>query len=455
MSKTESTADQRAWLPSVVCWVAIALFAASLQLPALRMQGRGQWVGDLGLQCAFLSLAEFPCWVPNALLIAAPFVAMFAGKAARKVLGLVLGITTLTALRVCIPQVAIQDPSRQGLLPGFWLWAAALATATAGLLLGGFSPVRTSAPGPSSPKVSSRSGTRMRGAARLCWLAFAIVVVANFVNVGSFLYRFFPQGLSHAFSVLALEVLIPALLAMAPLACIYAHPRTQRLFALALGFLGLLPFLSIGRPDDQPLVAMAPRLAAQPGDQSLEVLLPLLVWYLSIALAVAGLLVSAGLMKRSRNARAGLAESPSGELLDHEADTPDVSRAVGNPPLGAALCWLALAHYYGLGSLASPVEWMIGGPGYLVTLTGGLLAMAPWVCTFSGPTARRVLGAFLALAVLVSLKALTALMLLKGMPWSDTHRLSYVIASCLSVIALCLSAASLLLADVATRRRAE
>ena len=289
MTESESNreADKTARLPLALCWVAVLLFAASLVLPALRVQGKGEWIaGDLGFPCAFLSLAEFPCWVPHALVIAAPFIAMFAGKPAQKVSGLVLGITTLTVLDVCIPQVALTN-FRQGPLPGFWLWAAALITAAAGLLLGGFSPVRTSEPGQSSAGVSQRGRTRPRGAILLCWLAFAIFVVANLVILGRFLDGSFPRGLSRWISFFVLDqVVIPALLAMAPLACIYASARAQRFMALALGFLGLLPFLSINRPAEQPF----------------EVLAPLLVSYLTVALAATGLLVAAGFLNRNRKA---------------------------------------------------------------------------------------------------------------------------------------------------------
>ncbi len=101
MSETESKADKIARLPSALCWVALSLFAASLALPALRVQGKGEWIaGDLGFNCAFLSLAETPCWVPHALVIAAPLIAMFAGKPAQKAFGVVLGITMLTVLHL-------------------------------------------------------------------------------------------------------------------------------------------------------------------------------------------------------------------------------------------------------------------------------------------------------------------------------------------------------------------
>lgn len=433
MSETESAADKTARLPGALCWVALALFAASLALPALRVQGKDEWIaGDLGFNCVFLSLAEFPCWVPHALVIAAPFIAMLAGKPAQKVFGASLGITTLAVLHTCLPRLALTS-FRQGLLPGFWLWAAALITATAGLLLGGCSPVRTSRPGPSSAGLSPRSRTRPQVARALCWLAFAIFVVTNLVSHGFRMVGSFPQGLSRGISVFVLDhVVIPALLAMAPLVCLYAGTRTQRSMALALGFLGLLPFLSIDRWAEQPL----------------EVQAPLVLSYLTVALAAAGLLVSAGSMTRGRIVAAGLAVSASAGLPDRQLGTPEVSRAFarGNRPLGAALCWLALADSLGLGSLAFHLGWINQSPIGLdwvifahSTFTCSLLAMAPWVCRFSGPRARRVLGAFVALGALV---------LLRGVWWLGLSGPPYVIA-------LCSSAAGLFWPDVSARQRAE
>jgi hypothetical protein len=431
-SESNREADKTARLPVALCWVAVLLFAASLALPALRVQGKSEWIaGDLGFHCAFLSLAEAPCWVPHALVLAAPFIVMFAGKRAQKVSGLVLGITTLTVLHVCIPQLALTN-FRQGPLPGFWLWAAALVTATAGLLFGGFSPVRTPGPVQISAGVSGRGRALPRGAFLLCWLAFAIFVVMNLISLGRFLDRSFSRGLSRGISFFVLDQLvIPALLAMAPLACTYAGARAQQFMAVALVFLGSLPFISINRPADQPFEALA----------------PLLVSYLSIALAAAGLLVAAGLMKRNRKAPAGLAESASAVIPGRQRGTPAVSRALarGNPPLGAAICWLALAHSLGLGSFAFHYGWIIEpiGLAWVIfahsTFTCSLLAIAPWVCTFSGPVFRRVLGALLGLGIVI---------LLRGI-WVDTPR------ALPGVTAMCLSAAGLIWADVATRRRAK
>jgi hypothetical protein len=421
MSEAESQAETTPRLPAALCWVALSLFAASLVVPALRVQGQGEWIaGDPGFYCAFRSLAEFPCWVPHALVIAAPVIATLAGKPVQKAYGVVLGITTLTVLHVCIPRLALTG-FRQGPLPGFWLWVASLITATAGLLLGGFSPGRTSGREQRSAGVSPRGRRRPQGALLLCWLAFAVFVVTNLVTLGLYFYNSFPQGVSRGISVFVLDhVIIPTLLAMAPLACIYGAARTRRFMALGLGILGLLPFLSIDRPAEQPVEALA----------------PLLVSYLTVALSVAGLLVSAGLIDRNRATPAGLAGSAGAELPDRQSGSPEVTRAsaLGNPPLGAALCWLALAHSLGLGSLEFPFEWINRLPSALVWLISprpalicSLLAMAPWVCTFSGPTARRVLGALLALG---------ALMMLPAIRWHGFRALPDVMALCLSAAGL-------------------
>jgi len=84
-----------------LCWGGLLLFVISLLLPAIRVQGKSEWIaGDRGYVCLFLSLAEFPCWVPHALLITGLFVGTFAGKTAKKASGVVLALTTLTVLSV-------------------------------------------------------------------------------------------------------------------------------------------------------------------------------------------------------------------------------------------------------------------------------------------------------------------------------------------------------------------
>jgi hypothetical protein len=201
--------------------------------------------------------------------------------------------------------------------------------------------------------------------------------------------------------------------------------------ALALGFLGLIPFLLIERPAEQPIGVLA----------------PVLVSYLSVALAVVGLLVSAGLMNRDRKPPGGVAESGM-EQLDRETITPELSRsfARGNRPLGAALCWLALADSLGVGSLAFHFDRVYRPPSALAwvlwsdsTLACSMLAMAPWVCTFSGSGARRVLGALLAFYALIVLPVVW---------WFGPGALP-------DVIALCLSAGGLLWKDVGAGRKAE
>jgi hypothetical protein len=251
---------------------------------------------------------------------------------------------------------------------------------------------------------------------------FSIVVVTNLVHLRFLIDGPFPGRLSHGISFFVHDrVVIPALLAMAPLACLYAGARTQQFMALTLGFLGAFPFLSIDRPAEQPFEALA----------------PLLVSYLTVAIAAAGLLISAGFSNRKRKPPAGLAEPARAELPDRQSGTPEVSRAVahGNPPLGSALCWLALAHSFGLGSLAFHFEWNnFPLPTALLwlispdtTLPCSLLAMAPWVSAFSGPRARRVLGALLALG---------GLLMLLGIWWFGHGEMPYAVASCLSAAGL-------------------
>jgi hypothetical protein len=128
-----------------LCWSGLALFMVSLILPAIRVQGKGEWIaGDLGYVCLFLSLAEFPCWVPHALMIAALVIGTLPGKKTKKLCGVVLALTTLTIFQVCVPHI-VATGFRNGLLEGFWLWVLALGATTTGLLIGGFSTDRVTA----------------------------------------------------------------------------------------------------------------------------------------------------------------------------------------------------------------------------------------------------------------------------------------------------------------------
>ena len=367
------------------------LFAISLLLPAIRVQGKGEWVaGDLGFVCLFLSLAEFPCWVPHALLIAASFICTSAGKTAKKATGVVLALATLTVLQVCIPNV-VATHFRRGLLAGFWLWALALIMTTAGLLLGGFSQVRTTRPLRRSVEFPA-GHERSRLAILLCWggLAFFIVMNLRLMNHyfrGSVSQRVASGGIRFVQD----PFVVPAMLAMAPLVCTYASGRTQRIMALALGTVALFPYLSLTQPAEQPV----------------EVLAHYLLSYLNVAVSVAGLLVSAGFLNRRATA---IRETANIEVPESQRRTRESTVSSGNSPLGASLCWVALALFLGIGSVPFAFSQANETAGTLYSafflnadLGYSLLAMAPLVCTFCGPLARAILGALLALQVIVEM----------------------------------------------------
>lgn len=97
---------------------------------------------------------------------------------------------------------------------------------------------------------------------------------------------------------------------------------------------------------------------------------------------------------------------------ESQGGTPEPPVPWSNSPLGATLCWVALAHFLAPGSLplaflplpASEAAWMLSYRYFLNSRFGySLLAMAPLVCTFSGPVARRIFEALLALQVLLRL----------------------------------------------------
>jgi hypothetical protein len=385
------TASMIERLSSGLCWGGLLLFVISLLLPAIRVQGQGEWVaGDLGCVCLFLSLAVFPCWVPHALMIAAPFIGMFAGKTATKATGVVLALTTLTILQTCIPNV-IATGFRQGLLAGFWSWAFALVTTTAGLLIGGFSQGRT-------PRPLRRSVVFPAGHERswlgilLCWGGLALYIVMNLRGLSFYFLGSVPQRVaSGGIRFVQDPLVVPAMLAMAPVVCTYASGKTQRVLALALGAVALFPYVSVTRPAEQPV----------------EVLAHYLLSYLNVAVSVAGLLVSAGFLNRRATA---LRKSAKFEVPEIQTGAPETSVSCSNPPLGASLCWVALAHFLGLGSLPlaflqanEAADTLISVLLFNSYLGYSLLAMAPLVCTFCGPLARRVLGALLALQVVVGL----------------------------------------------------
>jgi hypothetical protein len=230
-----------------LCWGGLLLFGISLLLPAIRVQGKGEWVaGDLGHVCLFLSLAEFPCWVPHAFMIAAVFIATFAGKTAKKASGVVMALTTLTILQVCIPKV-VATGFQRGLLEGFWVWALALITTTAGLLIGGFSRGSTTSPVRRSVELPA-GHERSQRAILVCWGALGLFIMMKLLGLNFFFVWSVPRHVAcGGFPFVLDQFVVPAMLAMAPLVCTYASCRTQRIMALALGALALFPFVSITR----------------------------------------------------------------------------------------------------------------------------------------------------------------------------------------------------------------
>ncbi len=389
-------------LPLWLCWGGLVLFVVSLLLPAIRVQGRGEWVaGDLGCVCLILSFYAFPCWVPHVLTIAAPFICTFAGKTAKKAVGVVLALATLSILQVCIPEV-VRIGFLHGLLAGFWLWALALITTTAGLLIGGFSPGRTTSPWKRSVELPA-SHERSRRAILLCWAGLALLILWN-ISGGS-IYLMSGAGARGGFR----DLLVLAMLAMAPLVCTFAGGWTQRIMALALVAFALYPV-----------------------DPSLMI----------AGVSAAGLLVSAGFP--SRRARAGL-ENADLEGTKTKGGNTDSTFSGTRSGLGPSLCWVGLAAALGLGLL--PFRFMSANEkvGTLIAvyifnpyLGYSVLAMAPLVCTFCGPVARRIVGGLLALQAAVNLP-MVMLFGLYALP---------------DLIAFVLSAAGLLSLDVRPGKKA-
>ena len=268
-----------------------------------------------------------------AVIVSRPSSPCLPGKPAQKASAVVLGIATLTVLHVCIPQVALTN-FRQGPLPGFWLWAAARSRPPRGSCSADFRRFAHPSPAKAPLEFPQRGRTRPRGwfcsaglhSRSSSWRTSSSWVVSLMgrsrevfrvgspfsSSTGSSSRRFWPWPRSPV--------------SMPP-------PVPNDSWRWRLGFLGLLPFLSINRPADQPFEALA----------------PLLVSYLTVVLAAAGLLVAAGFLNRNRKAPAGLAGSASAELPDRQGGTPEVSRAVARQ--SAAGCRVMLA---GSGALARP-----------------------------------------------------------------------------------------------------
>ena len=389
-------------LPLWLCWGGLALFVVSLLLPAIRLQGRGEWVaGDLGCVCLILSFYALPCWVPHVLTIAAPFICTFAGKTAKKAVGVVLALATLSILQVCIPEV-VRIGFLHGLLAGFWLWALALITTTAGLLIGGFPPGRTTSPWKRSVELPA-GHERSRRAILLCWAGLALLLLWN-ISGGS-IYLMSGPGARGGFR----DLLMLALLAMAPLVCTFAGGWTQRIMALALVAFALYPV-----------------------DSSLMI----------AGVSAAGLLVSAGLPSRRTRARLENADLVGTKTKGGNTESTFSGTRSG---LGASLCWVGLAVALGLGLLPFRFMWADEKVGTLIAasifnpyLGYSVLAMAPLVCTFCGPMARRVIAALLALQVVAVILPMIVM-------FAGTYTLLYMLPD---LIAFGLSATGLLSMDV-------
>jgi hypothetical protein len=386
---TASTIDR---LPLVLCWGGLVLFAVSLVLPALRLQPKGEWVaGESGYICLVLSFDAFPRWVPHALLIAAPFICTFAGATAKKATGIVLTLTTVSVLEWCIPEV-VNIGFGQGVLAGFWIWALALVTSTAGLLIGGFLPgPATSALGASVERLVETGHRQSQRSILLCWSGLALVIGLGLTGWSSLFLGAGPRPVAGTGFLLfvAFRFVVPTMLAMAPLMGTYASRKTQMIMALGLLTFGLYQIVSYWM-----FFADAPGVA---------VLHAHLSSWLTAGMSVAGLLVSAGLPRAA--ALAGLHSADFQRPGSKEATSvPTLSS--GRARLGATLCWMALANALGLCSL--PFAFMRGSEnaGSLIAslffnpyLSYSVLAMAPLVCAVGGPLARRSLGALLAFAM--------------------------------------------------------
>jgi hypothetical protein len=384
------------------CWVGLVLFALSLMFPALRLTGKGEWVaGELGYACVILSFDTFPCWIPHALTIAAPFVCGFAGATAKKAVGVVLALATLSVLQWVIPEV-INIGFGQGMLAGFWIWALALITSTAGLLVGGFLSGRGTRPLAESverPRVPERS----RRANVFCWAGLILMIVTGLLGRSFVFLGVGARPASGAAIMFALHrFVVPTLLAMAPLVCAYASRRTQIIVALGLLAFGVYQVASYSM-----FLAGTPAVA---------VVHAYLSSWLTAGLGVLGLLVSAGMPGRQMwalPAASPLTALPNGASGTAEARAPGLAPTDGTPEstfwrsrsaLGATLCWLALANALGLGSLPFAIIRANENVGRLIEsllmnpyVGYSVLAMAPLVCTFGSQLARRIVGALLVL----------------------------------------------------------
>ncbi len=114
-----------------------------------------------------------------------------------------------------IPHV-VATGFRRGLLEGFWVWALALITTTAGLLIGGFSDGSTTNPVRRSVELAA-GHERSRRAILVCWGALGLFIVMKLLGLNFFFVWRVPERVATGFAFVLHQFVVPAMLAMAPL----------------------------------------------------------------------------------------------------------------------------------------------------------------------------------------------------------------------------------------------
>jgi hypothetical protein len=390
------------------CWIGFMLFAVSLALPALRAQGKGEWIaGDLGCMCLLLSFSEFPVWVPHALLVAAPFVCAFAGPMVKKAAGLVLTMATVSILERCVPEV-VGFGFEKGLLAGFWAWALALVVSTIGLLIGGFLLDHGTGLSQRALELPAEHARSRRGIG-LCWAGLTLLLVLAILGQSFFFLGAGPRALGAGGFVtfMVYRFVVPLLLAMAPVACLYASQWTRRIMGVAL-----LAFAWY------QVHSYSAFLAGVPGTELSRAFISA---FLTGGMSAIGVLISAGLPSRSWPVGAELADM---HLIESKAGAIEAASSSNRSRLGAALCWVGLANALGLGSLPFALMWANETSSTLIAsvllnpyTSLSVIAMAPLVATYCGSAARRVVAALLALQVVgIIMLSVTTPIGLHGLP---------------------------------------